>query len=317
MQDRIVAMMPKFLTEQARHDIGLFEFSSAIKGIVKDHKSNTLRKYSNKVKLIPVVEWVSRVEEEQAIIEAIKPWPYHYQPLPEKEALDALAIAQYILHLKLHDSAARVNGDLDMIRLHLAELRDYGCTITYRARDFRVDLDLRDIEEVVPPPSFLDERALPEEGHYQQYAEKYFAYELANLHGQGKLAQGSAITFGADLAQLIVRLHEYSQAESIVTVKQSLVGVGGDLHVQVKVHPPKLAKATLHRSMVYLAALLIGVLLGVMLIARIGVGDFVITFGLFTLLWVLATISSLVEKIKQARRIIKDHEHRQATGQAR
>ena len=198
-------------------------------------------------------------------------WPYRYHPLPEAEAQDALAVAQYILHLKLTESAVRVGRDLDVMRPTVAQLFTQGCSITYRLHDFGVSIDLLSLVEIGLPEGLMEERRLPEESRYQEYAEKYFAYELTRVHGRGKSAQGNAVTFGDDLAQLLYRLREYAQADNLVTVQQSFPGKGGEVRVQVEIYPPKLAKVTLLRSWAYLIALVVGVLLVIAIFVRLGV----------------------------------------------
>jgi hypothetical protein len=148
MKERIVRMMPNMLSEAALKRVGLFEFSSAIKGIVKSRKFLPLAHYAQKRERLSIVEWRALVIEEFKSINQVRQWPHQYHPLSADDAQATVRIAQFILQLKLSRYEEQVLRDVLAMQPVYETLRRSGTEIKYDMRRFVVGLDLEDLPDL-------------------------------------------------------------------------------------------------------------------------------------------------------------------------
>ena len=314
MMERIVDMMPRLLSAEALTKVGLFEFSRAIKGIVKSHLRSRVDRYQRRHSKLSIDEWRRLVIEEFKAIDQLIPGRHRYHPLSDDDVKAAASVAQYILQLKLSRYEEQVLRDLEVIQSVHGSLREFGSDLKYEMRRFAVELNLEGLSAFDMDNSGQDQQVLSTDGTYQAYADKYFAYELAQVSSSVNMEGASAVTFGSDLNMLLEHLEVLRIGELEVSLSQSLEGEGGILKVQVSVVPPKVAVSTLRRANLSLASAILGVALYSIVMLRLGLGAVLVFSALIILPWLLSTIVTQTGHISEARKSIRNHGQRKATG---
>jgi len=269
MRDRILALMPDFLSPKAIHDLGLYEFSQAIKGIIQKHERNRLKLYNGQdgsasgdrahftknrtwrpsaPMMLTVEDWRDHIANEMRAIESLTTWPHRYRELEAEEADEALEIARYILHLKLAQCEQHVLRDLSTMLPYGERLHNIGAKVRYEAPEFGVAFDIaKGAHSVAMPISSVPE-LVESNGEYQVYADRYMAYEATNVQVVAGHAECGAAVSDMDLHLLLERIAQLHTTNRVAKLDSSFRGSGGILIVSLEVIPPNFARAQFVRS---------------------------------------------------------------------
>ena len=228
---------------------------------------------------------------------------HRYHPLSADDVKATVSIAQFILQIKLAGYEEQVLRDLFAIRPRYEALRGVGAEMRYDLRRFAVELDLDGLNQLPVERSAPELNGRNSDGTdeaYQAYADKYFAYELAQVHTDLGQEGASAATFVSDM-KLFLEQIETSKAGALETsIVQDLKGEGGVLKLRVSVLPPKLAMAALKKATLVLAATLLGMAVYIALMIRFGLVLLLVFSALFILPWLLPTVVGLSREIARA-----------------
>lgn len=303
MTERIVGMMPGLLSDEALKRIGMFEISRAIKGMVKRHLRSRVDRYQRKGKRLTIEEWQRLVIDEYQAIGELKPLAHQYHPLSADDAKATVGIAQFILQLKLAGYEEQVLRDLIAVSHRYEALKRARTEMKYDLRRFAVELDLDGLHQLTIDRSAQELDGRQSKGAdeaYQAYADKYFAYELAQVHTDLGKEGASATTFVSDM-NLFLEHIEASKAGALETsLVQELKGEGGVLKLRVSVLPPRLAMAAMKKATLMLAASLLGIALYIALMIRFDLVLLLVFSAMFILPWFLPTVVGLSRDIARA-----------------
>lgn len=295
---RIDCLMPDILNDAALHRLGINEFMMSIMGTVKTFLKNQKTTFRNTVNLKNSQEIVPIFEKEFEKIKSTTIKSYQFKVLTEDDKQEALEIAHYILETKLQNSFDQTERDFNVFLPYMFSFNRGLFSASYLIATFNLKIDITrtGLNDIAIPKFKI--REIEANSKYKNYADKYLAYELVNLHSQSQTAIANSLLNSQDIQLFFAHYEELSFGESEVNMKSTFQGEGGTLSIQAQMKPLKMIKTSFAVS---LAKLII------YSIILIGLVTTAINYKLFPLLiiggiFVIATFYTLFsEEIKQLK----------------
>lgn len=309
MRMRILEIMTHHLPDLAREKIGLFEFSQAIKGAIRNHAKVRGHLYPSRIGGMDVNSWTECILAEREKIKNIALGRTQYQELQEEDAETAKSVARYILNLKLSNWEEQVRRDVELLFPFLNELNEYGATITYKSREFNGHLNLPSFSPSNSTTKFRTNQLLETNGTYQAYADMYFAYELSEMHSQSRKQEADSIMCRSDLDYLTKHISELLTKTQKSTVIQKLNGEGGTLQISVHLLPTVAAWSETSQAIAKIVTATSGIVLLILFIIWIDLLALLFYIGLPALYWCGAYVISQVKAISQLKKNLFRHDH--------
>lgn len=160
----------------------------------------------------------------------------------------------------------------------------------------KVDITRTGLDDVALPKFKI--REIEANSNFKNYADKYLAYELVNIHSQSQTAVANSFLNSHDIKIFFDHYEEISLGDSEVNMKSTFQGEGGTLSIEAQMKPLKMIKTSFAVSITKLI---------IYSIIFIGLVTTAINYKLFTLLIIGGLfVGSLfytlfIEEIKQLK----------------
>jgi hypothetical protein len=295
---RIYCLMPPLLNEAALHRLGFNEFMMSIKKTVKEFLDNQKKLYSKTVTLKSPQEVIHIFEKEFEKIKNITLFDLKSRVISPEEKQEALEIAQYILETKLQNSFDQIERDFNVFLPYMFSFNRGIFSASYSITTFNVKVDITrtGLDDVALPKFKI--REIEANSNFKNYADKYLAYELVNIHSQSQTAVANSFLNSHDIKIFFDHYEEISLGDSEVNMKSTFQGEGGTLSIEAQMKPLKMIKTSFAVSITKLI---------IYSIIFIGLVTTAINYKLFTLLIIGGLfVGSLfytlfIEEIKQLK----------------
>lgn len=256
MRDRILFIMPKFLGDEAKQKLGLFEFMSSIKKIIKKY----LRDQTTRFSIIKILNHPNEVSEifqkEFDKINELSIGDLKYNVLTEQEREEALEISKYILEEKLIYYFLHVQSDFETFLPFLKRCTFGVFDIKYSITQFNLQVALDPSVKVeIEDPDFAPVD-VGLDGRFKQYAAKYLAYELGAVEHDMNVAVCHSFLSTNDMDLFFFQYEELIRKKNETALNSTFQGEGGILSLSVQIQPiRKLASLIFSSSIIILAIL--------------------------------------------------------------
>lgn len=238
MRSRILDVMPRFLTDEAKDKLGLHEFLSSIKNTVK---SNQLKSSYNKETISSFEDFVKAIKNELDIINNVEIGYLRFNLISESEKREVLNISKYILKTKLQSVYNHITKDIELISPYFKKNNLDRFKINYKADFGKYSISLVDKElNKVSFPSFkLNDIA--SNNKYNHYAEKYLAYELKEILQKRNNQIVEGLLTDKDINIFLAKYLELKNSQDCeVKMNAEFKGEIGTLRMEVHYIPPAL-----------------------------------------------------------------------------
>lgn len=248
MRDRILTIMPRFLSAQAKHKLGVHEFMASIKTTVKSFKVTQERSYRDKILLKTPQEIIPVFEKELRNIESLIIDRVRFNILTNDEKQEALEISKYILQIKLQDVFNRVERDLKIFSSNIIDYKTGNISANYTIPLFNITMNIcNSVLSSVTIPKF-NIADIEVNSRFKAYSDKYLAYEVFSIHKESRKAVKDSFLNENDLKLFFHHYEELSKGESEVKFSSTFQGEGGRLDLNVQLTPLKLVKHSIRIS---------------------------------------------------------------------
>ena len=309
MKGRIISFMPQFLTEEAKHKLGIHDFMSSIKRTVntfwKNNNYEHQRSYSQKKKrLWNIGEVLNLFENDNERINNLTFNRYRFNILNEEERKEALEISKYILKVKLQNVFNQVKKDFDTFLPFMNKFNRGSFSASYDISfyDCHIDLAESNGHEISFPIFHIKE--IESNSQFRKYSDKYLAYEMVSVHIDNKTAIVKSFLNNNDISIFYNHYEELSKGDSAVNMNGIFQGEGGVLNLRVEMKPLKILRISISKSIFKLI---------VFIIIISGLVSWTINKELYSLLlWGgiiggLISLSYISEEFSDLRKLIKEH----------
>lgn len=299
MKERIIDLMPLFLNEKAKHNLGSHCFMSSIKQIVKNHISRQKNLYKNVTNLKDPQEVIEVFNSESEKIKGISYGFFKYNILTQDEKNEVVKIAQYILESKLRISYDQLERDFSVFLPLMCRFKRGRYTASYyvSAYNLKVDIANSSLLNLSLPKFEINE--LLTNSRFKVFADRYLAFELAALYTDKNKASINRLLSEKDLNLFFDQYEQLSSGNSEVSFKSSFNGEGGNLLIDVHVRPIKMLThfllMSITRLIVYIA-LVVGLI--VLAVSFTKFWPLIIYGGFFVFIYFYTVIKEEVIKIK-------------------
>jgi hypothetical protein len=303
MKERITSIMPKFLNEEAKHNLGIHEFMASIKNTVKSFQSSQKTTYRNTSYLKQPQEVVSIFEKEYDKIQSLTIRNFRFNVLTEEEKVEALEISKYILELKLQKTFDQIERDFNTFLPHMFKFNRGIFSASYSITTFNIKIDITytGIEDIEIPKFKINETEA--NSRFKEYSDKYLAYELVSIHKDANKAVSNSFLNSNDIQLFFTHYEELSNGESEVSMNSTFQGEGGILLLNAQMKPLKLLKTSIIVSSIRLAIYFIVIITLVSLAINHKLFTLLIFGGFFAGIIAFSLVS---EEIKQLKSLTKE-----------
>ena len=303
MKERITSIMPKFLNEEAKHNLGIHEFMASIKNTVKSFQSSQKTTYRNTSYLKQPQEVVSIFEKEYDKIQSLTIRNFRFNVLTEEEKVEALEISKYILELKLQKTFDQIERDFNTFLPHMFKFNRGIFSASYSITTFNIKIDITytGIEDIEIPKFNINETEA--NSRFKEYSDKYLAYELVSIHKDANKAVSNSFLNSNDIQLFFTHYEELSNGESEVSMNSTFQGEGGILLLNAQMKPLKLLKTSIIVSSIRLAIYFIVIITLVSLAINHKLFTLLIFGGFFA---GIIAFSLVNEEIKQLKSLTKE-----------
>lgn len=266
MKERIVSFMPQFLTEEAKHKLGIHDFMSSIKKTVnafwKKETYNYRDRYrysqsSNKKRLSSINDVLELFENDYERINKLTFNRFKFNVLKDEEKDEALEVSKYILKVKLQNAFNQVKKDFDTFLPIITKFKRGAFTASYELSfyEYHLDLSNKDYQEFSFPNFRINE--IETNSKYRKYSDKYLAYEMVSVNSESKKAISESFLNNHDLNLFYTHYEELAKGDSAVDMNGTFQGEGGKLIIKAEMKPLKILKISISKSIFKLVVVLI------------------------------------------------------------
>jgi hypothetical protein len=257
MKGRILALMPKFLNENARHKLGIHEFMNSIKKTVGEFESSQKIAFRKSISLKRPQEIVRLFEQEYEEIQELKIPKYKFNVLSEDEKEEALEISKFIIQIKLQKAFDQIYRDFDVFLPYMPLFKRGKFIANYSITLFNINVELTNtnIQDLEIPKFRIQE--IESDSRFKEYSDKYLAYELLELHKNAEKAVSNSFLNQNDISLLFAHYEELANGESEARINSTFQGEGGILTFKAEIKPLKYLKTSIYISSIKLAIYLI------------------------------------------------------------
>jgi len=313
MRERILGVMPLFLTEDAQNKLrireelirlreeqrkyerGLNEFLSTIKQVVRTNKLQRSR-YEKPIKINSFELFIQAIKDELEKINKLDINELRLYHNTDEERKEILSISKYILKINLQSVYNHLKNDIELVSPYFKKNSFDRFKISYTALFGIYDIDFvnKELNQVSFPSFKLS--SVVSNNKYDEFTEKYLANELKDIfHKRNENAvDGFLTTTDMDIF-LSKYLELKSNQDCEVKMKGEFNGEIGILKMSVEYIPPKFLQLEINKKRY---AIGFKVLLTTLALIWIGESDnweILIALWFFTIPGGLALYSSIKE----------------------
>lgn len=304
MKERITSVMPTFLTDKAKHKLGIHEFMASIKNTVKSFQTNQKSIFRNTSYINQPKEIVSIFEKEYEKIQILTIQNFRFNILTDEEKEEALEISKYILEIKLQKAFDQIEKDFSTFLPYMLKFKRGIFSASYSITAFNLKIDITNIGiDDIEIPKFNANKT-EANSRFKEYSDKYLAYEILSIHKEANKAVVDSFLNANDIELFFTHLEELSNSESEVSMKSTFQGEGGILLFEAEMKPLKLLKTSMIVSSIKLTICFIMIITSISLAISHKHFTLLIFGGLF--MGILA-YGPLRKEIKQLKSLIKEY----------
>ena len=304
MKERITSVMPRFLTDKAKHNLGVHEFMASIKNTIKLFQTNQKSIFRSTTYLNQPQEIVSIFEKEYEKIQTLSIPNFRFNILTDEEKEEALEISKYILEIKLQIAVDQIERDFNIFLPYMSKFNRGIFSASYSIVTFNIRVDIKNsVIDNIEIPKFTTNQT-EANSRFKEYSDKYLAYEIVSIHKEVNKAVTNSFLNANDIALFFAHYEELSNGENEVSMISTFQGEGGTLSLNAKMKPLKLLKTSIIISSIKLASVFIVIVTLVSLAINHKYFTLLIFGGLF--LGIFAS-GPLKKEIKQVKTLIKEY----------
>jgi hypothetical protein len=231
MKNRILSIMPEFLSENAVHKLGMYEFVFAIKDIINNFQVKQKNLYATKN--LDIKDIASIFQNEYKRILNIESPSFRFNLLSDAEKKETVEIAKYILKYKLQKKFYQIERDFKTFTPYLSKLKNVAFWAHYTISAFGVKIPMT-------KNTFLNDMKIPRfeiktitanaDNKYKEYVDKYLAYELVMLRKDVVKAACNSFLNDYDFNFLMDSLI----TGKMIKVESTFQGEGGLLNIRIR-----------------------------------------------------------------------------------
>lgn len=281
MKERIISIMPKFLNDEAKYKLGIYDFMSSIKNTVSAFQTSQKSMFNDKPNLKDPKEIESIFESVYDKIQALTLQNVRFKVLTEEEKLEALEISKYILEVKLKKTFNQIEKDLNTFLPIISKFKRglFSASYFISAFNLRLDITNTEIESIEIPKFNINNTEI--DNRFKVYSDKYLAYELVSIYNSAKKAVSDSLLNENDISLFFANYNELFNSESEVNMESTFQGEGGVLSLNAQMKPLKLLKSSIIISFIKLAIYLFLILT-------------IVSFALYHNLFILLIFGGLI-----------------------
>lgn len=301
MQSRILDVMPRFLTFEAKQKLGLYEFLSTIKSIVKNKE---LKKRYNSENIDSFKRFVDIIKEELENINETKLPPLRFNMLGKKEKSEVLNISKYILKIKLQSIYKHITKDIEVVSPYFRKNNLDRFSISYSANfgSYKLHLENKELGRTTFPEFEISN--IKSNNQYDIYAERYLAYELKDILNERSknVVDGFLTTTDIDIF-LSKYLELKKSTDCEVKMKGEFNGEIGQLKMNVHYIPPKLLDIEINKKRFSAGLKILATLFILLWIGESDNWEILIGLWFFAIPGAIALYSSINEDFKEVKEL--------------
>lgn len=306
MQERILTLMPNFLSREAKHKLGIHEFMASIKHMVKAFERDQNSRYRSKKTINRPEELIQIFDFEYQKINQLNTYKHKYNVLTDDEKLEAIEISKYILERKLQNYFDQIERDSKTYTPFISKFSRGIFTATYNIKVFNSVVEISKInmfEIEFPKFEVLDTEA---SSRFKYYSDKYLAHELVQMYNKSQEAVQNSFLNEDDLETFHSYYSETIKGNNEVEMKATFEGEGGTLELKYKFLPKKTLVSSIVTSFskLIIYILVIVVLLSLSFFEKI-ISLFVLLgflFGVVMISFAKGELDNLLSKIDELKK---------------
>jgi len=307
MESRILDVMPKFLTNEAKEKLGLHEFLSSIKTTVKNNQQEPTYK---KQLIKSIGDFVDTIIIELKKINLIELPHLRYNVLGEQEKKEILNISKYILKVKLQSIYGHVTKDIEVISPYFIKNELDRFNISYIATFGQYELNFENEELGKTKFPNFEINAIKTDNQYNIFAQKYLAYELKEVFNKrdSGIVTGYCTTTDIDIfLNKYLKLKKNQDFE--INMKAKFKGEIGELNMSIHYIPPKLITIEICKKVFFMGLKILCPILVIMWLNETGNFDIVFILWYVFLFGGFVLVSSAIGDIKEINELIRKKKH--------
>jgi hypothetical protein len=247
MKSRIISFMPQFLTEEAKHKLGVHAFISSIKRTVNSFWKN--RNYQSTKRLSNLEELLNLFKSDNDRINNLNPIiRTRLDILSNEEIIEAGEIIRYILKVKLQNAFNQINRDFEIFFPFISNFNRGSISINYEFSFYNCSIELSksDKNKLGFLKFYIAE--IDSQSRYKGYADKYLAYEMVSIHTDNKKAIVKSFLNNHDMNLFWGHYEELAKGESLAIMNATFQGEGGILRLNAEVKPLRVLRISISKS---------------------------------------------------------------------
>jgi hypothetical protein len=248
IRDRIISMMPIFLSDSAKHKLGIHEYITIIKNTVKAFQSVQCSNYRNKIHLNNITQVIEVFQKEYQKISSLTIHQPRFNILTEEEKSEALEICKYIIRLKLQNTFDSIERDFNIFLPFMNYFTKGIISSKYFIPSFNIEIEITDKgQTIIEMPNF-NIIEIETNSRYKIFADKYLAYELISLYDKRQVAISNSFLNRNDLQLFFNQYEEFIKSENEIKINSSFQGEGGVLLINVHLKPLIIIKTSISKT---------------------------------------------------------------------
>lgn len=324
-QKRILALMPKFLNEEAKKKLELIQekanFSLGTKEIV-DSISKTVEAFFQRQlyiyrqrKIVSINDLIDILNSEIERTTKLNIQSYYWQReiliLNEDEKKESLQISQYIILEKLQKQFNSIENDFNTFFPFLKLIERGVFVIEYELEklNLKIDLGQLDFTTITFPKTSITE--IESKNRYKVYSDKYLANELIIIHNEVKENVSNSFLNSNDLALFFRQYQELQKSSNDITMKSTFTGEAGILKISVEMKSLNMLRTYIVKSYakILISALILGGLIKLILFLELD-HTIVLIIGGLSVISCFNYIKEEAENISNNIKDIKKYGHK-------
>ncbi|MBS9767064.1 MAG: hypothetical protein KGV44_05945 [Flavobacteriaceae bacterium] len=301
MQDKIIRLMPLFITNEAKHKLGVYEFTNLIRINIEYWSWSKVDTFIWNWNL-KIEDVIKRFEDDyDRICKFTLRYKYDgvFKILLNDEVKEVEAICKYILKTKLIVEFNKLKDDFEVFFSYVDKIKEYDIEdVEYNLSFYSGKLNLTNKDCCLNKFSTVNFNIPYTENNskYKNIADKYLAYELVNVRNENNKKIVKSILNKNNLDLFLSHYNNLANTKSVSHLKGSFNGEGGVLFLNLKIIPPYILKWLIVKSITTIILLVF--FSGLILYALWG--TIFIIYILFIIASSLMLFGNLeIEKIKQ------------------
>lgn len=312
MSERILSLMPLFLNSEARHKLGIHQFMSTIKKVVKSYQGAQNHRYTGTKHIYNTQDILEIFENEYNEIqsfsyESLNIYGHKTDMLTDNELLEAMEISKYILEVKLQSFYDQIERDFQVFLPFIHKLKIGTFESSFKINDFNIVVNLEKLDSTkirIPKFKIVE---IEVKSDFKKYSDKYLAYELFDISRKTKEKFAKSFLNKNDLTLFLNHYNELSNKDSEVSFDSKFIAGSGELKIKAKLVPSKMLKISILYSVIRLTIYIIIIVSLIALSIRKEAYILILFGGFFVGTFAYTLISIEIKKIQTLNKKFKTH----------